>query len=76
MFAKTRSMARKYGARIAAAPAALLVGFSAQAAEGDNALTQITAKVNEAMTSGATIATAIVIGLFVIWAIKLLWRSK
>lgn len=75
MFAKTRSMARKYGARIAAAPAALLVGFSAQAAEGD-ALAQITAKVNEAMTSGATIATAIVIGLFVIWAIKLLWRSK
>ena len=75
MFAKTRSMARKYGARIAAAPAALLVGFSAHAAEGDG-VTEILAQVNQAMTSGKSIATAIVIGFFVIWAIKLLWRSK
>lgn len=75
MFQKTRSMARKYGVRIAAAPAALLVGFSAHAAEGD-AGAQILAKVTESMTSGAGIATAIVLGLFAIWAIKLLWRSK
>lgn len=75
MFAKTRTLARKYGAQIVAVPAGLLAGFSAHAAEGD-ALAQITTSVSSAMTGGSAIATAIVIGLFVIWAIKLLWRSK
>ena len=74
MFQKTRSIAAQYGAKIAA-PAVLLLPFAARA-EGEDAGAQILAKVTSSMTSGAGIATAIVLGLFAIWAIKLLWRSK
>lgn len=73
MFEKTRTMAAKYGAKIAA-PAVLLLPFAARAEEDAGA--QILSKVTASMTSGAGIATAIVLGLFAIWAIKLLWRSK
>lgn len=37
---------------------------------------EIVTKVKETLTSGASIATAVVLGLFAIWGIKLLWRSK
>lgn len=37
---------------------------------------EIVTSVKAALTSGASIATAVVLGLFAIWGIKLLWRSK
>lgn len=37
---------------------------------------EIVKKVEGALDSGASIATAVVLGLFAIWGIKLLWRSK
>lgn len=73
MFEKTRTMAAKYGAKIAA-PAVLLLPFAARAE--DDTAAQIKTAVGAAMTSGAGISTVIVLGLFAIWAIKLLWRSK
>ena len=74
MFQKTRSMARKYGARLVAAPAAAMasVGAFAQSATGAGIVASVTA----GMSDGEKIAVAVVTGLFVIWCIKLLWRSK
>ena len=74
MFQKTRAMARKYGARLVAAPAAAMASFGAfaQSTTTDGILTSVTA----GMSNGEKIAAAIVTGLFVIWCIKLLWRSK
>lgn len=46
----------------------------AQEAGGTGA--EIVTSVKAALTSGASIATAVVLGLFAIWGIKLLWRSK
>lgn len=37
---------------------------------------EIVTEVKGYLTSGAAIATAVVLGLFAIWGIKLLWRSK
>lgn len=37
---------------------------------------EIVEKVESTLASGASIATAVVLGLFAIWGIKLLWRSK
>ena len=37
---------------------------------------EIVTSVKAALASGASIATAVVLGLFAIWGIKLLWRSK
>lgn len=74
MFQKTRSMVRKYGARLVAAPAAAMASFGAfaQATPGES----IIASVTSGMTDGQKIAAAVVTGLFVIWCVKLLWRSK
>lgn len=36
----------------------------------------IVKEVEGSLDSGASIATAVVLGLFAIWGIKLLWRSK
>ncbi len=75
MFQKTRSMARKYGARLVAVPATALASFGAFAQEtGPGA--DILAKVTAGMSQGEKIAAAVVLGLFVIWIVKLLWRSK
>lgn len=74
MFQKTRSMARKYGVRLVAAPAAAMASFGAfaQSTPGES----IIASVTSGMTDGQKIAAAVVTGLFVIWCVKLLWRSK
>ena len=74
MFQKTRSMARKYGARLVAAPAAAMASFGAfaQTSPGAGIVTSVTA----GMSDGEKIAVAVVTGLFVIWCVKLLWRSK
>lgn len=54
--------------------ALVLSAVTSPAFAGDAA--DIIAKVDGAMTSGAAIASAVVLGLFAIWAIKLLWRAK
>ena len=75
MFEKTRVMARKYGARLVAAPAAAMASFGAFAQStgpGEDILTKVTG----GMTQGEKIASAVVLGLFAIWVVKLLWRSK
>jgi hypothetical protein len=77
MFQATRNVAVKYGAKLAAVPAAALVLIgTAHAQEAESAASQITAKVTQAMSSGEAIALAIVLGLFAIFAIKMLWRAK
>ncbi len=56
--------------------AALLPVLAKAQTTPSTTVTQITEKVTEAMTQGETIAGAIVLGLFAIFAIKLLWRAK
>lgn len=75
MFQKTRSMARKYGARLVAAPAAAMASVGAFA-QSTSTGESIVAKVTEGMSQGEKIASVVVLGLFVIWCVKLLWRSK
>lgn len=76
MFQKTLTVARKYGSKAAAAPLALFVAGSAMAQDATPAAATIKAQVEQSLGTGAEIATAVVIGLFVIFGIKLLWRSK
>lgn len=45
-------------------------------AQADPIATQIQNKVTESMTAGEALAGAIVLGLFAIFAVKLLWRAK
>ena len=75
MFQKTRSMVRKYGARLVAVPATALASFGAFAQDAGPGA-DILAKVTAGMSQGEKIAGAVVLGLFVIWIVKLLWRSK
>lgn len=73
MFSQSMNVARKFGAKLAVVPAlALPVLASAQSTP----VSDITDKVDEAMTGGLAIAGAVVVGLFAIWAVKLLWRAK
>lgn len=74
MFAKTRAVAAKYGVKVAVAGSALMAS-AAFAQEADPGA-QILAEVKKSMTSGAGIATTVVLGFFAIWAIKVLWKSK
>lgn len=66
--------------KVSALPALLAVALTAMVspafAQEANTGASIIAKVNEAMSDGSTIAAAVVLGLFVIFGIKLLWRSK
>ncbi|AVO48123.1 hypothetical protein C6568_01765 [Melaminivora suipulveris] len=78
--AQTFNTVRKYGARVGTGALALIGSGVALAQEGGgaggNAGAQILTKVNEAMSAGEQIAVAVVLGLFAMWAIKLLWRGK
>lgn len=74
MFQKQYTFVRQNAARLGAGTLALASGVAM--AEGTDNGTAILTKVNDAMTTGASIATAVVLGLFAIWAIKLLWRAK
>lgn len=65
---------RKYGNKLGAAAGALVLS-SAAMAQSSTADT-IVANVEEAFSKGELIAAAVVLGLFAIYAIKLLWRSK
>lgn len=75
MFAKTRNVVRRYGAKVGAAGTALVASGMAMAQEASTADT-IVSNVEAAFSKGELIAGAIVLGLFTIYGIKLLWRSK
>lgn len=72
MFEKVKT----YAARGAVAGLTLGATGLALAEEPADLGTQITEQVTGAMTAGAAIAGAVVMGLFAIWAIKLLWRAR
>lgn len=74
MFASTRNACRKYGAKVGTGMGAL--ALSGLAAAQSNTADTIVANVEEAFSKGELIAAAVVLGLFAIYAIKLLWRSK
>lgn len=76
MIHKTRAVARKYGAKLALAPMAALASLPALAQEDPSASEQVLSAVNGGFASAQEIAVAIVIGLFAIYAIKLMWRAK
>lgn len=66
---------RRYGAKVATGAGALMLSGLA-AAQSTGPADTIVAKVEEAFGKGELIAAAVVLGLFTIFAIKLLWRSK
>lgn len=72
---QTFNTVRKYGARVGAGALAL-VGTGAAMAQAVGPGAQIVTSVENAMETGQSIAVAVVLGLFAIWAIKLLWRAK
>lgn len=75
MFQKTRSVAVKYGARIAAVPVVFLASAAAHAA-GEGTGASVVQKVTEGMTQGELITTTVVLGIFAMWCIKLLLKAK
>ncbi|MDH1765920.1 hypothetical protein N5D37_09580 [Comamonas aquatica] len=74
MFASTRNACRKYGAKVGTGIGAL--ALSGLAAAQSSTADTIVANVEQAFSNGELIAAAVVLGLFAIYAIKLLWRSK
>lgn len=76
MLNTTIGAVRKYGAKVGAASGALALSGAAMAQEADGTAAQIVTAVKAAFTAGELIAGAVVLGLFAIYAIKLLWRSK
>lgn len=74
MIASTFNACRKYGAKVGTGMGAL--ALSGLAAAQSNTADTIVANVEEAFSKGELIAAAVVLGLFAIYAIKLLWRSK
>lgn len=76
MLNTTIGAVRKYGNKVGAAAGALVLSSGAMAQEAATHGATIVAKVEEAFSQGELIAAAVVLGLFAIFAIKLLWRSK
>lgn len=76
MFSKTLGIARKYGSKAALAVALAPAFVGVANAAGEDMGTQILAKINGGMSQGELLAGAVVLGLFTIWIIKMLWRSK
>lgn len=74
MLNTTIGAVRKYGNKLGAAAGALVLSSAAMAQS--NTADTIVANVEEAFSNGELIAAAVVLGLFAIYAIKLLWRSK
>lgn len=75
MIATTLNVARKYGAKASAAAGSLALSTVALAQSTDHGA-DIVAKVGAGFTQGEKIAAAVVLGLFAIYVIKLLWKSK
>ncbi|MFN4035663.1 hypothetical protein [Comamonas aquatica] len=74
MLNTTIGAVRKYGNKLGAAAGALVLS-SAAMAQSTTADT-VVANLEQAFSNGELIAAAVVLGLFAIYAIKLLWRSK
>lgn len=74
MLNTTIGAVRKYGNKLGAAAGALVLS-SAAMAQSSTADT-VVANLEQAFSDGGLIAAAVVLGLFAIYAIKLLWRSK
>lgn len=67
---------KAFNAKTAAGALVLSAMASPVMAQSADPGAEIVTKVESTLTSGAAIATAVVLGLFAIWGIKLLWRSK
>ena len=75
MLNTTIGAVRKYGNKVGAAAGALVLSTAAMAQSVDHSQ-DIIDKVNASMSKGELIAAAVVLGLFSIWAIKLLLKGK
>lgn len=73
---RARTASATASAKVASVVALAAAGASAQAQDAGSMGAQIVTKVEGAMTQGELIAGAVVLGLFAIWAIKLLFRAK
>lgn len=67
---------KAFNAKTAAGALVLSAATSPAFAQSADTGAEIVTSVKAALASGASIATAVVLGLFAIWGIKLLWRSK
>lgn len=74
MLNTTIGAVRKYGNKVGTGIGAL--ALSGLAAAQSNTADTVVANLEEAFSNGELIAAAVVLGLFAIYAIKLLWRSK
>jgi len=75
MFQKTRNIVAKYGRQAVVATGSALAtaaAFAQTVPVGE----QIKTKVEGSMSQGEMIAGVVVLGLFAIWAVKILWKSK
>lgn len=75
MLNSTIGAVRKYGNKVGAAAGALVLSTAAMAQATDHGAA-IVKKVEDGFSQGELIAAAVVLGLFAIFCIKLLWRSK
>lgn len=73
---KNKAINAKTAAGALVLSAATSPAFAQSAGQSGNTGAEIVTSVQAALASGASIATAVVLGLFAIWGIKLLWRSK
>ncbi|MEZ2738878.1 hypothetical protein [Comamonas jiangduensis] len=75
MLNTTIGAVRKYGNKVGAAAGALALSTAAMA-QSVPMSEQIVAKVTDSFTTGELVAGTVVLGLFSLWAIKLLLKSK
>lgn len=73
---RARTASATASAKVASVLALAGAGASAHAEDPATMGAQIVTKVESAMSQGELIAGAVVLGLFAIWAIKLLFRAK
>lgn len=75
MLNTTIGAVRKYGNKVGAAAGALALSTAAMA-QSVPMSEQIVQKVTDSFTTGELVAGTVVLGLFSLWAIKLLLKSK
>lgn len=72
MYEKTRAIAQKYGAKVAAVPA-LVMGFAGSALA--EVPTEVTTALGDAKTDGIAIATLVLVAIIAIFAFKLMRKG-
>lgn len=72
MYEKTRAVAQKYGARVAAVPA-LLAGYAGSALA--EVPTEVTSSLGDAKADGIAIATLVLVAIIAIFAFKLMRKG-